>query len=324
MKNKKSKIIIPAMGLILLSTAASISGSVAWFTANRTAEINTGNFAVVKTDGNLGVALTEGVGTAVSSTTVSAKTGGEAPNEWEAKLGDISFNPATKQLWNDNDGGAGASFVQVGDDNDYQTLTESGHPFVLSSSDHVYHAFTWKVTLTYTWGADHTDMNLFFDYAASEMTGDANPGDVGTNTQEGFRIAIIGARTVVWAGLQANEAILTGVTANNTVGTYGDTLSNASFSYFSADAFGLGTTAVASATAKGDYAKATDRLANQRARADYLGALSYDSEAPTSTSIDLYCVAWYEGTDTAVVDSSELQAVASQINFYTCINGTNA
>lgn len=36
MKNKKSKIIVPALGLILLSTAASISGSVAWFSMNRT------------------------------------------------------------------------------------------------------------------------------------------------------------------------------------------------------------------------------------------------------------------------------------------------
>ena len=33
---KKSKIIVPALGLLLLSTAASVSGTVAWFTANRT------------------------------------------------------------------------------------------------------------------------------------------------------------------------------------------------------------------------------------------------------------------------------------------------
>ena len=39
MKNKKSKIIVPALGLILLSTTASISGSVAWFTANRSVEV---------------------------------------------------------------------------------------------------------------------------------------------------------------------------------------------------------------------------------------------------------------------------------------------
>ena len=45
---KKSKIIVPALAIITLSTAASITGTVAWFTANRTASVTVGDMAVVK------------------------------------------------------------------------------------------------------------------------------------------------------------------------------------------------------------------------------------------------------------------------------------
>ena len=55
MKNKKSKIVVPALALILLSTAASISGSVAWFTAARTATVKAGEFAVIRTGDDLDV-----------------------------------------------------------------------------------------------------------------------------------------------------------------------------------------------------------------------------------------------------------------------------
>ena len=33
---KKAKILIPALGMMMLSTAAAVSGTMAWFTASRT------------------------------------------------------------------------------------------------------------------------------------------------------------------------------------------------------------------------------------------------------------------------------------------------
>ena len=49
---KKSRIIVPALALIALSTVASITGTVAWFTASRSVQINAGNFAITKTSAN--------------------------------------------------------------------------------------------------------------------------------------------------------------------------------------------------------------------------------------------------------------------------------
>lgn len=49
---KKSKIIIPALGMLVLSTAATVSGTVAWFTMNKTAKAE-GMAISAKTSGSL-------------------------------------------------------------------------------------------------------------------------------------------------------------------------------------------------------------------------------------------------------------------------------
>ena len=60
---KKSKIIVPALGILLLSTAASISGTVAWFTASRTFSTHVNAFSVGSVDGNLSGVCAGVVGT---------------------------------------------------------------------------------------------------------------------------------------------------------------------------------------------------------------------------------------------------------------------
>ena len=55
---KKSKLIVPAaLAVMLLSTAASVTGTVAWFTANRAVTVDGSEFEVTTTDGNLRVNL---------------------------------------------------------------------------------------------------------------------------------------------------------------------------------------------------------------------------------------------------------------------------
>ena len=64
---KKTKIIAPALAIIAFSTAASIAGSVAWFTASRQVTINAGSYAVVKTNSDLTYTMAAGVGTSVNT-----------------------------------------------------------------------------------------------------------------------------------------------------------------------------------------------------------------------------------------------------------------
>lgn len=85
---KKSKIIVPALAVLLLSTAASVTGTVAWFTANRVFNMKAGEFAVVSTKNNLEAVVTAGVGTQVAGD--PAKDIALADND--NTLTDASFN----------------------------------------------------------------------------------------------------------------------------------------------------------------------------------------------------------------------------------------
>lgn len=57
---KKSRIIVPALAMLTLSVAASVTGTVAWFTASRTASMSVENLAALNTTGNLEMSLTAG------------------------------------------------------------------------------------------------------------------------------------------------------------------------------------------------------------------------------------------------------------------------
>ena len=54
---KKSKIIIPAAAILALSVGASVTGTVAWFTAARSVNVNVNNLAAIDTAGDLTVEL---------------------------------------------------------------------------------------------------------------------------------------------------------------------------------------------------------------------------------------------------------------------------
>lgn len=63
---KKSKIIVPALAVLCLSTAAAVSGTVAWFSAGRDTTISVSS-TVINPEGELKVELTTGTNTAYAS-----------------------------------------------------------------------------------------------------------------------------------------------------------------------------------------------------------------------------------------------------------------
>lgn len=54
---KKSRIIVPALAMLTLSVAASVTGTVAWFTASRTANMTLNNLVAIDTAGSLSMSL---------------------------------------------------------------------------------------------------------------------------------------------------------------------------------------------------------------------------------------------------------------------------
>ena len=79
---KKTKIIVPALGMLLLSTAASVTGTVAWFAANATVNAN-GMAITAKTDSEfLVISKTSTLTANADTVTLAAPTGQVLPTNW--------------------------------------------------------------------------------------------------------------------------------------------------------------------------------------------------------------------------------------------------
>lgn len=110
---KKTKVIIPAMGLLLLSTAASITGTVAWFSVNTTV---TANGMSVKAKAQEGIAISNAANgtynfTAASSKSTVAELYPASTIDFDPFLTSVSTNPgqantqqaySTGAAWVDN------------------------------------------------------------------------------------------------------------------------------------------------------------------------------------------------------------------------------
>lgn len=159
---KKSKVIIPALGVLVLSTAASVTGTVAWFTANRTATITAGEFAVVNTNSNLEVTLSNGIGVNVDSankiiTQKNKKTLTDSSFDHTVDSRTVVVPDASRQTV-----GQLLAFNQYSEANFLRSGT------VDADKTGVFTAFAWDITFSITFpGGAVYDMGLFLDLSAS-------------------------------------------------------------------------------------------------------------------------------------------------------------
>ena len=285
---KKSKIIVPALGLLLLSTAASVSGSVAWFTANRTFNTEIGSFAVTKLDGDLSCAFTAGVGTSLeasSNANIRDSAGNVLVVETDGTanlLGDASFDHTSGKLYTDNpdettEAGVNTdNFLDLG-------LSSSGNWEV---ADNVYYAVQWTMTFTYTYGANPSAVGLFFDVAHSSATGST------AGTDAAFRIAFVTSDdAIVWAPKQAQlSTIQKYVSGEDEMTSYDADELICSGETINPNADGVAST--------------SDE--------DYLGSFATGS---TTATVAVTCTAWYEGT--YCENSMSLSSLTAGLAFYT-------
>ena len=320
---KKSKIIIPALAMIAFSTAASISGAVAWFTASRQASINAGTYAVVKTNADLGCTVATGVGTLVATnpdnngTRVIALNNATKSN----KLTDGSFNHTDGKFYAPDSAGAhldpNKSGFTLSDANLEDKLTRVE---LADGSGTIYTAVTWNVTFTVNFGAVPGNIGLFLDTANSRYVPAGSPTPAAT-TAKGFRMAFVPsatsttAVTKVYAPLQTTakckyvpelaDSGMTGTPYTGNVLISSDTV-----------------TALAqegSVLPEHDIDETTGV-----ARADYFGKFVYDEGEIVTLSYTVVC--WFEGTDEEIVNrasSDDYQSVISTLSFR-ALNLTNA
>lgn len=179
---KKTKILIPALGILAVTVAASVSGTVAWFTANKQVSYTAGSFQAINPSANLEIT------TAANANTTKTSDGNIVVTEG-LKLRDASTNI---------DAGAltvyGATFT--GSEVTGYAVKETPYKY----NDAVIYVASWTATFTNKGSAGY-EQDVYFNATESTFT---EPG-VGSEFGKCFRMAMYtNDRLLVWA--PTNEA----------------------------------------------------------------------------------------------------------------------
>ncbi len=309
MKNKfkKSKIIVPALALITATTVASVTGTVAWFTASRAVIVTGSQFVATKLESKLNVTLTMGVGTSVDTTDTSKIT--MATND---KLTHGSYdakaitNTSEGNLYvakiNDN-GQTVESYTDLGtESNALKTTATTTENSWIARSDatngNIYYGVSWTMTFSLETETTNQTDYLLFDVDGSSFTDKSGKT---TTTANGFRIAFMTDKKCLVIGGDSEKKHVNGTGSSST----------ANFEEANYEAI-TATTAKAS-----DITKSSDNdtLANNKLCLGTIGTA-------TANSLVVKCVAWYEGEDTYVKDKHngttiDMSKIEASLNFYT-------
>ncbi len=359
MKNKfkKSKIIVPALALITATTVASVTGTVAWFTANRAVTVSANNFIATKVESNL-VVTTEGrIGTkATADNGITTTTDTNVTNKLTHGSYDAQNNAAGSLYVAEisDDGQNITDFTDLGTEATAKsaTATTSINKWLARSETNskTWYGVSWTMKFSLQSASTNTADYLFLDPSASKFT----DSTTGTTTALGFRIAFMTSQTFKVMG---GDSTLTHVDANMAKGTYqqtSDTAVNANKTYYTQDTTdttkytkvaspevtsigsyyekSVGTT-YANYTADTNYwqvganvAKAADAsnentLTSNKLCIGQVGYTSAEQDAQDN-SLTVTCVAWYEGSDEYVADKKDdnaidMSSITASLVFYT-------
>ena len=291
MKNKfkKSKIIVPALALITATTAASVTGTVAWFTATRAVTVTAGEFVATKLESKLNVDCSEGNGTIGSGTSVTVDgklthgsynaIAGASGSLYVAKLSDdgTTINGYT-------DLGAEASTTKG------STATTSTNKWLarVDGSNKTWYGVSWK--MSFTLEEETTGQT---DYVCFDPTGSSFSDKTATTTAPGIRIAIMSTSKLIVLG---NDTTKTHTSSATETSSFGNEYINLAADH--------------------TVTKETDDSKTLADSTYNLGVVSKD------TALEVTCVAWYEGSDPNVVDTLngdavDMSTVTSTLSFYT-------
>lgn len=316
---KKSLLIAPALGVLVLAAAGSVGGTVAWFSSNTAWDNKAGEFAITKLDGNLTAAVSSGVGTKVS--TANAKNivvAEEGANTNKNKLTHGSYDYKGGKayvLQTEAHDDIPAVFAKKEEADALSTgwkAAEKDTVQPIKKANNVYYAVSWQVAFTYAFPADKTAVNLYFDFNSTDGSKAAkDEEDHSTKehqTYKGFRVAIVGQAAGdngatykrVWAPNQTTLA-----QAQKYVAGEGNDLVGARALYSTDDLIYTATT------------KINEGQKGANERPDCIGQFTTDTENASKT-LTFKFVAWFEGEDENVVDDAELQTIPNvSLKFYT-------
>lgn len=312
MKNvvKKSKfVILPALATLVLTGVASVTGTVAWFTANRAVTASVSSFQAHNLNGNFTIKAT-GVENLTEANDSDNSTSSAVIVDSSALLADASVDVLNNKLYTKvlSDNGILSGYKEIGSSATGATASSpnlAGKVKVGDDTKNVFYAITWSYTFTYQIVDQSKKIDLFLDTKSAKFS--YTPDSTKTNdAAKAFRIGFIGSTN---SGAKI-------VLANNDVKTYVNQTTNTATATYDKNIIQAG-----------NYGKelgslATDivSIGDNTSRADYIGTFT---PAKNGNTISVNCVAWFEGTDTTnVSNEAALSAVSANFGFYVRDGGT--
>lgn len=288
-KIKKSLVVLPAIATMALTTVASVTGTVAWFTATQSVTFTAGSFGVKNVDGDLTVSATAGDGTEVAT-----GNNGAVNVITNNVLLDASFDGT--QTWTDIQDGSESTGLYKKVSNQY-----------VSGSTYWY-AVTWTETFTVKVENGVTDTyNIYFDCKATSASSDKD-------TKTGFRVSMVagsGNRLVVAPFLETATAASEGyVSDEKTTSKY--TAAADKGTKTGSEVYVFGSEYMSSGT--NEFTKGVAKDSSATNRIDYLGTTVTSG---TDSTLSVKFTAWFEGLDSNVVNDKSLDTSLSvQLGFY--------
>ena len=326
--NAKRRVGVFAASLSLIATTAlaSVTGAVAWFTATRSVSATATSFTAYDENGTLTIEAdsSSAVGVSVSSSDKKTITTNNV-------LTDASYDAINKDLWSDvqdtDSGNANPTNFTL------QAASEEGYNSKKTTPDNkkIYYAMSWTWTLTYKVSSAKNSV-LLLDPTATKtyIETDDTVNNGNTSTLDGFRLALnVSAETNANAIAATRPVILgTGntMTYKTKYSSDSETISAETDNSYKLTEASYITSSSVNASSTSAYIQLTSTrtgkeddnksLNNYKALPYYLGEFTTQSQdkASKTCSLKVKCTAWYEGTDsTHVITSDTLQKVAAKV-----------
>ncbi|MBQ9458154.1 MAG: hypothetical protein IJU64_06635 [Bacilli bacterium] len=312
---KKSLLVVPALGVLLLAAAGSVGGTVAWFSSVTSATVEGSVFEVKPMGGDLSVTMSNAIG---GTTTDNGDS-----HTFVMATGDVLTHASY-------DHEAGTIYTASSENN-------SGVRRVVASGDaasawkakddfetgkDMWWAVSWQMTFTYKFNTEGAAL-LFFDPNSAVAAQEESAVE---DTIKGFRVAFVGATPTansvankrVWAPKRAtNDA-----TPANQPHYVDDATAYTIATNYTGGKTYTGKTIMASNTMEAKHgegtALTTDYSTGDSAEYTCLGKFGKATEDATQTALTFTVVVWFEGTDPSIVSTAEhFNKVAATMKFYT-------
>ena len=292
---KKSRIILPAAALLALSSAAAVTGTVAWFTANRIRNIDFTGVTAVNPEQGLNMS------TAKSLVNCSRSVVDGVETIAHSQLRDASYDVADEGLYGsilDADSGQvvgyAAKTMNVADTKKY-------------GGQNVYFATQFAVDFTITRVESGYAQSLMFDLDSSTISA---KGDETEHKSVGnaLRVAIkTSTRAIVWAPYTRETTVknvsgaLAAWNGTGTLDTYLATKQENTANVLKGTTF---------ATALPDDSAGAVATSSVTGHAGYLGTL-------TTTALTVTITTWFEGLDQDCINEAQdlAQAFTASLQF---------